>query len=64
MWRAGSKWSCRKLGTASAAAATQIFAIYTPAHWAVFLRDFALAAGLFELPPGAAVTAPPSGAAT
>lgn len=38
--------SCEKLGTATAAAENNLFAIYTPAHWVSFLNDFALAAGL------------------
>jgi hypothetical protein len=42
---AGSRWTCQKLGTASAAAQNQIFGFYTPSHWVAFLRDFSLAAG-------------------
>ena len=43
--RAGH-WACQRLGTASAATRNAIFGLYTPAHWAEYLRVFSLAAGL------------------
>ncbi|HEY2213448.1 MAG TPA: hypothetical protein VGH31_00225 [Acidimicrobiales bacterium] len=42
----GSKWSCDKLGTASAATENKIFDFYTPSHWVNFLKEFSLAAGI------------------
>ncbi len=44
--QSGGKWSCDKLGTASAAAENKIFDFYTPSHWVNFLKEFSLAAGL------------------
>jgi hypothetical protein len=41
----GRKWSCQKLGTASAAARNKALGFYSPAHWVAFLRGFAIAAG-------------------
>ena len=38
--------TCEKLGTATAASENKLFALYTPAHWVGFLRDFSLAAGI------------------
>jgi hypothetical protein len=38
--------TCEKLGTATAASENELFAVYTPAHWIGFLRDFSLAAGI------------------
>jgi hypothetical protein len=40
-----SRWTCQKLGNASAATHNRIFDLYTPAHWITFLRGFSLAAG-------------------
>jgi len=40
-----ARWTCQKLGKASAAVQNQIFGLYTPAHWVAFLKTFALAAG-------------------
>ena len=42
---AGSRWTCQKLGKASALVQNRIFDLYTPAHWVAFLKGFALAAG-------------------
>lgn len=42
---AGGRWSCRKLGRASAVVRNQILDLYTPAHWVAFLKGFSLAAG-------------------
>ncbi|HEY6278829.1 MAG TPA: hypothetical protein VIX86_21155 [Streptosporangiaceae bacterium] len=41
----GPGWACQKLGKASSATQNDIFSLYTPAHWEVFLRYFSLAAG-------------------
>jgi len=41
----GPDWTCQKLRAASAAERNKILSLYTPAHWAGFLRDFSLAAG-------------------
>ncbi len=41
-----SRWTCQKLGTASAATENKIFDFYTPSHWIGFLKGFSLAAGL------------------
>jgi hypothetical protein len=38
-------WTCQKLPKATAIVRNQILDFYTPSHWVVFLRDFALAAG-------------------
>jgi hypothetical protein len=43
---AGARWSCEKLGTASAIAQRQLFSIYTPDHWVTFLHVIAFGAGL------------------
>jgi hypothetical protein len=40
-----ARWTCQKLGKASAAVQNKIFDFYTPSHWVAFLRTFALAAG-------------------
>lgn len=40
-----TRWTCQKLGKASATVQNQIFGFYTPAHWVAFLRGFSLAAG-------------------
>lgn len=40
-----ARWTCQKLGKASATVQNQIFGLYTPAHWTAFLKTFALAAG-------------------
>jgi outer membrane murein-binding lipoprotein Lpp len=40
-----TRWTCQKLGKASATVQNQIFSFYTPAHWVAFLKTFALAAG-------------------
>ena len=40
-----ARWTCQKLGKASATVQNQIFGLYTPAHWVAFLKTFALAAG-------------------
>ena len=42
----GAQWSCDKLGKASATAQKELFAIYTPGHWATFLHVVAIGAGL------------------
>jgi hypothetical protein len=42
----GAAPTCEKLGTATAASENKLFAVYTPAHWVGFLRDFSLAAGI------------------
>jgi hypothetical protein len=42
---AGVRWTCQRLAKANAAAKNKILDFYTPAHWVVFLREFALAAG-------------------
>jgi hypothetical protein len=42
----GAQWSCEKLGKASAIAQNQLFAIYTPQHWATFLTVLSVSAGL------------------
>ena len=42
----GAQWTCDKLGKASAAAQKELFAIYTPGHWAGFLHVVAIGAGL------------------
>ena len=42
----GAQWSCDKLGKASAIAQNQLFAIYTPDHWATFLTVLSVGAGL------------------
>jgi hypothetical protein len=42
----GSQWTCKKVGTASAATENKIFDLYTPSHWIGFLKGFSLAAGL------------------
>jgi hypothetical protein len=42
----GSGPRCQKLGSAGAAAESQIFGFYTPSHWTTFLKDFSLAAGI------------------
>jgi hypothetical protein len=42
----GGQWSCEKLGKASAIAQNQLFAIYTPQHWATFLTILSIGAGL------------------
>jgi hypothetical protein len=42
----GAQWSCQKLGKASAIAQNQLFAIYTPEHWATFLTVLSVGAGL------------------
>ena len=41
-----ARWTCQKLGKASAAVQNQILGFYTPAHWIAFLKTFALAARL------------------
>ncbi len=41
----GRRWTCQKLGPASAEARKQALGIYTPAHWITFLRGFSVAAG-------------------
>jgi hypothetical protein len=41
----GSGWTCRKLGTAAAAANNKLVVLYTPSHWVTFLQDFSIAAG-------------------
>ena len=43
---AGGQWSCEKLAKASAIAQSQLFAIYTPEHWATFLTALSIGAGL------------------
>ena len=43
---ASSGWICQKLSKPSAAAQNQLFAIYTPAHWAAFLEAMSIGAGL------------------
>ena len=40
-----ARWTCQKLGKASAAVQNKIFGFYTALHWVTFLRTFALAAG-------------------
>jgi outer membrane murein-binding lipoprotein Lpp len=40
-----ARWTCQKLGKASAAVQNKIFGLYTALHWVAFLRTFALAAG-------------------
>jgi hypothetical protein len=40
-----ARWTCQKLGKASATVQNQIFGRYTPAHWVAFLKTLALAAG-------------------
>jgi outer membrane murein-binding lipoprotein Lpp len=40
-----ARWTCQKLGKASATVQNQIFGLYTPSHWVAFLKTFALAAG-------------------
>jgi hypothetical protein len=40
-----ARWTCQQLDKASAAAQNRIFAIYTAAHWASYLKAVALAAG-------------------
>jgi hypothetical protein len=42
----GAPWTCEKLGKASAVAQNQLFAIYTPEHWATFLTVLSVGAGL------------------
>ena len=42
----GAQWSCEKLGNASAITQNQLFAIYTPQHWATFLTVLSVGAGL------------------
>ncbi len=34
------RWTCQKLGKASAAVQNKIFGFYTPSHWVAFLRTF------------------------
>jgi hypothetical protein len=41
----GARPVCQKLGKASAAVRNKLFGFYTASHWAVFLREFSLAAG-------------------
>jgi hypothetical protein len=38
--------TCQKLGAADATTENKLFALYTPAHWVGFLRDFSLVAGI------------------
>lgn len=40
-----ARWTCQKLGKASATVQNKIFDFYTPSHWVAFLKTFALAAG-------------------
>jgi hypothetical protein len=41
-----ARWTCQKLGKASAAAQKELFSIYTPGHWAAFLGALSVGAGL------------------
>jgi hypothetical protein len=51
-----ARWTCQRLGRASAAAQNKAFAVYTAGHWAAYLKTVALAAGTM-------VTTPPMPAA-
>jgi hypothetical protein len=42
----GAQWTCEKLGKSSAITQNQLFAIYTPEHWATFLTVLSVGAGL------------------
>jgi hypothetical protein len=42
---ASARWTCQQLGKAGVATKNKILDFYTPSHWIVFLREFALAAG-------------------
>jgi hypothetical protein len=40
-----ARWTCRQLDRASAAAQNETFGVYTPAHWAAFLKAYVPAPG-------------------
>jgi hypothetical protein len=41
--RPGSRWTCQKLGVISSALENGLLDLYTPAHWAAFLKGYSLA---------------------
>jgi hypothetical protein len=43
--RPGARWTCQKLGAVRAALQNQALDLYTPGHWAAFLKAYSLAAG-------------------